>query len=65
MTLFNEVYIYSDQPTTCPQCGTRPEVLLNLSHTIEKIEVHLCPQKNCNYEFVMQCDEEMGNERQF
>ena len=63
MSVFSEVYIYTDQPTTCPQCGTRSEIFLNLSHTRDKTEVHLCPQKNCGYEFVMQCDDEMDEIR--
>lgn len=65
MITYTEVYIYSDQPTTCPRCGTRSELILNLSHTIDKTEVHMCTKANCGYEFVMQCDEDMDNERQF
>ncbi|MCC6186246.1 MAG: hypothetical protein IT256_03750 [Chitinophagaceae bacterium] len=58
MTTFTEAYIYSDQPTTCPLCGTRSQVILNLSHTKDKTEVHKCLQSNCGYEFVMQHDQD-------
>lgn len=61
MITYSEVYIYSDQPVTCPRCGTRSEVLLNLSHTIDKTEVHLCIQANCGYEFVMMDDDDFDN----
>lgn len=58
---YSFVYIYSDQPSTCPKCGCRSEVILNLSHTTDKTEVHLCPNASCNYEFVMQYDEDFDN----
>lgn len=58
---YSKVYIYSDQPTTCPKCGARSEVILNLSHTTDKTEVHLCPDTNCTYEFIMQYDEDFEN----
>ncbi len=58
---YSEVYIYSDQPTTCPKCGSRSEILLDFSHTKNKTEVHFCTDKNCKYKFVMQYDEEMDN----
>ena len=61
MVDYSEVYIYSDQPTTCPKCGARSKVVLNLSHTNDKTEVHLCPDNDCNYEFVMQYDEDFDN----
>lgn len=61
MITYSEVYIHSDQPTTCPKCGARTEILLNLWHTIDKTEIHLCVQKSCGYEFVVLCDEDFGN----
>lgn len=62
MVDYSEVYIYSDQPTTCPKCGTRSEVVLNFAHTSDKTEVHLCPDNNCNYEFIMQYDKDFDND---
>lgn len=62
MVNYNEVYIYSDQPTTCPKCGTRSEIILDLAYTEDKTEVHLCINKNCNYEFLMQEDEDFNDD---
>ena len=58
---FSEVFIYSDQPTICPQCSSRTDIILDLSHTKDKTEIHKCLDKNCNYEFVMQFDEDFDN----
>ena len=61
MVNYSEVYIYSDQPTSCPQCGTRSKIILDLAHTNDKTEIHLCTDTNCNYEFIMQYDEDFNN----
>jgi len=61
MINYFEVYIYSDQPTTCPKCRARSKIILNLAHTTNRTEVHLCPETNCNYEFIMQYDEDFDN----
>jgi len=58
---YSNVYIHSSQPKNCPNCGARSEIILNLSHTTDKTEVHLCLDSNCNYEFVMQIDEDFDN----
>jgi|GEM_PF-754126 len=56
MSLYSETYIYSDQPTTCPFCSARPEIILDLSHTKDTTKVHFC--HHCKVEFVMQYDED-------
>jgi hypothetical protein len=61
MVDFSEVYIFSDQPTMCPCCCSRSDILLDFSHTKDKVEVHKCINTNCNYEFVMQFDEDFDN----
>jgi len=58
---FDEVYIYSDQPTTCPKCGSRNEIIRSLSDTMQT-QLPKCNFKNCNYEFVMQEDTEISTE---
>jgi transposase len=58
---FSKVYIYSDQPTTCPRCGLRSEIILDLSHTKDITQIHKCPNKKCEFEFIMQYDEEFDN----
>lgn len=59
MTNYSQVYTYSDQPTTCPICGSRSEVTVDFSHTKDKTEVHQCPSASCKYEFVMVADEDI------
>lgn len=58
---FSEVIIYSDQPTTCPKCGLRSLIILDLSHTIEVTQLNKCPNQKCEFEFVMQNDEDFDN----
>lgn len=61
MLNFSVIFIYSDQPTTCPKCGLRSEIILDLSHTKYQTQIHKCPSKKCNFEFVMQYDEDFDN----
>lgn len=58
MIHYTQVNIYSDQPTTCPMCSARTDIVLDLSHTKNKTEIHKCLHENCSYEFVMGYDEE-------
>jgi len=57
MVDFREVLAYSDQPVTCPKCGSRTEIILDFSHTREQIQVHVCIGKDCQNEFVAEKDE--------
>lgn len=52
----SEVYLFSDQPTTCPKCGTRTEITLDLYETPEKTQHHKCLSPKCGFEFVVQVD---------
>ena len=54
MLNFSEVFIYTDQPTTCPKCGSRTDFILDLSHTVEQTQIHQCLDDSCKFEFVMQ-----------
>jgi len=56
MVNINEVYIYGDQPTTCPKCGRRTEIVVDLYFTVEKTQLHKCKSKRCEYEFILQVD---------
>lgn len=49
-----EVYSYTDQPTTCPECGIRTNIILDLSHSSEMTQIHKCLSNLCNTEFVVQ-----------
>jgi hypothetical protein len=60
MINFSEVFIYSDQPTTCPKCGLRTEIFLDLSYTKEQTQIHKCHSASCQFEFVMQNDFEFA-----
>jgi hypothetical protein len=56
MINYQEVYTFSDQPTTCPECGNRTDIILDLSHTSEMTQIHKCLSKLCKNEFVIQKD---------
>jgi len=51
---YSEVYLFSDQPTTCPICGSRTEITLDLFSTPEQTQHHICLSDKCSFEFVMQ-----------
>jgi|TARA_R100000789_G_C2989553_1_gene145722 hypothetical protein len=56
MIQFQEVFTYSDQPTTCPKCGNRTGLILDLSHSLEKTQIHKCLSHYCQNKFVTQAD---------
>ena len=53
---YNEVYIYNEQPVTCPFCGNRTEILMDFYLTPKKTQVHKCLSNHCNKEFLTQED---------
>ena len=53
---YNNVFIYSDQQTLCPYCSSNTEIILDLSHTTTKTQIHKCFR--CYQEFIMQYDKE-------
>jgi transcriptional regulator NrdR family protein len=61
MELFSEIFIYSDQPITCPYCGADSEIVLDLSHTTDQTQIHKCINSKCEYRFVMQYDVDFDN----
>ncbi len=58
--MYNEVFLYNANPTTCPKCGSRTQIIFDLSHSKDQTQVHQC--LNCTYEFVMQSDAEFITE---
>jgi hypothetical protein len=54
---YTEVYVFIDQITTCPKCGSRTEIFLDLIETQEQTQHHSCLAANCGFEFVMQNDD--------
>jgi hypothetical protein len=61
MKSFYEIFIYSDQPVTCPNCGSRSEIILDLSHKKYQTQIHKCMNIKCVHEFEMQYDDEFDN----
>ena len=56
--LFVEMFMRSDKPTTCAKCGCRTDIIMDLSHTKEQMQVHECLNSNCKHIFVEVRDDE-------
>ena len=54
-----EIFTFTDQPTTCPKCGNRTEITLDLINTAQKTQYHKCLSESCNFKFIVEIDEEM------
>ena len=61
MINFTKAFLPSSQPTTCPHCGARTNLLMDFSHTMDGTEIHRCLAEPCSYEFVVQCDRDTKN----
>jgi len=44
-------YLMTDQPTTCPLCGVRSDIIADLYHTNLKLMVNECLNINCKHLF--------------
>lgn len=51
-----EIFVYSDQPTTCVKCGMRTEIVFDSPFSSGKTQIHRCPSVDCGFEFVMEGD---------
>ena len=51
-----EVYIFNDQPTTCPKCGNRTEITFELINKVERTQHHKCLTITCRFNFVVEED---------
>ena len=47
-----DVFIMGDQPVTCPQCGTRSEILKEWEEDSNFIQDHECLNVVCGYRFL-------------
>jgi hypothetical protein len=56
MINFQEVLIINDQPVICPKCGTRTDVILDLSHTKNQTQIHQCINERCAHLFIVEKD---------
>ncbi len=48
-----DIYLYSDQPTTCPKCGSRTEILFE-SLNEQNTQLHLCHNIDCQHIFYIE-----------
>ena len=59
---FNNTFLISDQPTTCPKCGARTDFYDDTSPVSnEVVQIHTCLSPTCKFEFVVEFDEELDN----
>lgn len=49
-----DILLGSEQPTTCPTCGNRTEII----YDIEASQHHKCLSSKCNFQFILEFDEE-------
>jgi len=52
-----DIYLMSDQPTTCPLCGNRTEIFIDPK--LVKIQQHKCLSNYCRFEFLV--EDELSN----
>jgi len=55
-SIYDSVVVRSEQPTTCPICGNRTEIILDLSHVNNQPQIHYCMSKKCKFTFVEEAD---------
>lgn len=46
------MYLMTDQPTTCPICGARSEVISDLHHTNLRLFINECLDIQCKHVFL-------------
>jgi hypothetical protein len=42
-------YLFTDQPTTCPICGARADIISDLYHTNLKLQISECLNSRCKH----------------
>ncbi len=57
---FNEIFIRTDQPTCCPQCGSRTEIVSDFTHINSQLQIHFCVNPSCLSLFVEELGQEMN-----
>lgn len=51
MVKYSEVFTFTDQLTTCPYCGARTEMFLEISESPNQAQIHKCLSVKCGFEF--------------
>ncbi len=54
MINITDIFLFSDQPTTCPQCGLRTEIVAEHFDSPAKTQEHRCPSAECAFEFIVE-----------
>jgi len=49
-----EIFLSSDQPTTCPKCGNRTEI----EYEFDVSQQHKCFSEDCSFQFILEFDNE-------
>ena len=44
-----QIFLMNDQPFTCPYCGSRCMEISSFYHTIAKLLINQCLNKNCGF----------------
>lgn len=57
---FNDVFVMGKDIPTCPICGSRTDIILDLSHTLNQTQIHECLSQECQFEFVIVYDFEVS-----
>jgi len=55
---YSDVFLMGDQPTTCPICGARTEITLEIVSSPDKTQYHKCLSDDCQYTFIQEEDKE-------
>ena len=50
---YSDIYIMGDQPTTCPLCGVRTEIIQEWKEDCGTNQYHQCPPGKCRYTFMV------------
>lgn len=48
-----EIFLVSDQPTTCPKCGVRTEILKGFYTSETEEQINICLSPNCRFVFLL------------
>lgn len=56
-----EVFLSNDQPTTCPLCGNRTEILSEFFKVEIYSEIHICLTKECQFQFIIEAEIQKTN----
>lgn len=49
-----EKFLFDDQPTTCPVCGNRTDIISESYKEGVFSEIHVCLTKKCQFQFIME-----------